>query len=124
MFGSGAAEDREFCDRWTAQGRPSMQVPDALVDHMHALSLRAFVRQHHGYGRGARRFRSGRRIAGRPVRIDPADYLASLLHAVKARPFARGVALAGGTVLAHTAYLAGRVRESWLVTRSTPAENF
>lgn len=120
-FGASAGEDREFCDRWTAQGRESIQVPDAIVDHMHALSLRSFLRQHHGYGRGAQRFRHGRRATGRPIRIDPGFYLASLRHAARARPIARGVALAGCTVLAHTAYAAGLVRESWRKRRATPA---
>jgi GT2 family glycosyltransferase len=120
-FGTSAGEDREFCDRWTAQGRESIQVADAIVDHMHALSLRSFLRQHHGYGRGAQRFRHRRRAAGRPIRIDPSFYLASLRHAVKARPIARGVALAGCTALAHTAYAAGLARESWREKRAAPA---
>lgn len=119
-FGASAGEDREFCDRWTAQGRDSMQVADAIVDHNHALSLRSFLRQHHGYGRAAQRFRQGRRAAGRPIRIDPSFYLASLRDAVKARPVARGVALAGCTVLAHAAYVAGLARESWREIRVAP----
>ncbi len=120
-FDASAGEDREFCDRWTAQGRESMQVADAIVNHRHALSLRSFLRQHHGYGRAAQRFRHGRRAAGRPIRIDPSFYVASLRHAVKARPIARGVALAGCTVLAHTAYAAGVARESWRENRAAPA---
>ena len=112
-FGASAGEDREFCDRWTAQGRESMQVMDAIVDHAHALSLRSFLRQHHGYGRGALRFRQTRRDAGRPIRIEPGFYLASLRHMVRAKPIGRGVALAGCTVLAHTAYAAGLARERW-----------
>jgi glycosyltransferase involved in cell wall biosynthesis len=119
-FGTGAGEDREFCDRWSAQGRESMLVADAIVDHLHALSLRSFLRQHHGYGRGARRFRHKRRVAGRPTRIDPRFYLASLRHAARARPLARGVALAGCTVLAHTAYAAGLARERWLGNPASP----
>lgn len=111
-FGTNGGEDREFCDRWTAQGRESVQVADAIVDHLHALSLRSFLRQHHGYGRGAKQFRRGRRAAGRPTRIDPGFYLASLRHALGTRPIARGVALAGCTVLAHTAYAVGLMRES------------
>jgi glycosyltransferase involved in cell wall biosynthesis len=117
-FGASAGEDREFCDRWTAQGRESIRVADAIVDHKHALSMRSFLRQHHGYGRGAQRFRRTRRAAGRPIRIDPSFYLASLRHVVKAKPIARGMALAGCTVLAHTAYAAGLARESWRETRA------
>jgi len=120
-FGASAGEDREFCDRWTAQGRDSMQAVDAIVNHMHALSLRSFLRQHHGYGRGAQRFRHRRRAAGRPTRIDPSFYLASLRHAAKARPITRGLALAGCTVLAHAAYAAGLARESWRENRAVRA---
>lgn len=120
-FGASAGEDREFCDRWTAQGRESMQVADAIVDHRHVLSLGSFLRQHHGYGRGAQRFRRGRRAGGRPIRIDPGFYLASLRHAVQAKPIARGAALAGCTVLAHAAYAAGLARESWRESRAVPA---
>lgn len=119
-FGASAGEDREFCDRWTAQGRDSMQVADAIVDHRHALSLRSFLRQHHGYGRAAEQFRRRRRAAGRPIRIDPTFYLASLRHAVNSRPGARGVALAGCTMLAHTAYATGLARESWREILAAP----
>ena len=120
-FRASAGEDREFCDRWSAQGRESMQVSDAIVNHRHALSLRSFLRQHHGYGRAAQRFRHGRRASGRPIRIDPSFYLASLRHAASERPIARGVALAGCTILAHTAYAAGLARESWRENRAAPA---
>jgi len=121
-FGASAGEDREFCDRWTAQGRESIQVVDAIVDHAHALSLRSFLRQHHGYGRGALRFRHTRRAAGRPIRIEPGFYLASLRHMVRAKPIARGVALAGCTLLAHTAYAAGLARESLREGRASPEQ--
>lgn len=120
-FGTSAGEDREFCDRWFAQGRESLPVHDALVDHRHVLSLRSFIRQHHGYGRAAYHFRSRRSSAGRPVRIDPAFYLGSVRHALRSEPVGRGLALAGCTILAHSAYAAGLFRESWRKRRSAVA---
>jgi GT2 family glycosyltransferase len=111
-FGTNAAEDREFCDRWSAQGRESAYVADAIVHHAHALSLRSFLQQHFVYGESAMSFRRGRSAADRPVRIDPAFYVASLRHAARARPVLRGATLAACTVVAHAAYLAGLTRES------------
>ena len=52
-FGSPAAEDREFCDRWRLQGRPLRWVPSAQVEHRHPQTLWAFTRLHYRYGRGA-----------------------------------------------------------------------
>jgi glycosyltransferase involved in cell wall biosynthesis len=111
-FGLVPGEDREFCDRWFAQGRPSVTVPDALVRHAHELTLRSFLRQHFGYGRGAVMFRRVRSGNGRAVRIDPSFYLASLRHAARAKPVTRGTALAACTLAAHAAYAAGLARES------------
>src|SRR6185369_8461581 len=34
-FGVLPGEDREFCDRWFAQGRPTVAVSDAVVRHAH-----------------------------------------------------------------------------------------
>lgn len=120
-FGTNAGEDREFCDRWSAQGRESILVADAVVDHRHELFLGSYLRQHYGYGRGAARFRHQRRVADRPARIDPGFYFASLRHAAMKQSIARGVALAGCVALAHAAYAAGLARESWRVRRPTPA---
>ncbi len=106
-FGTAAGEDREFCDRWSAQQRPSLAITDAVVRHAHALTLRSFLRQHFAYGRGARLFRRVRRSTGRPVRIDPGFYIASLRHAARGRPVGHGAALAACTLVAHAAYLIG-----------------
>ena len=56
-FPRAAGEDREFCDRWVAQGRRTTLDPDAVVLHAHRLTLRSFWRQHFEYGRGAASFR-------------------------------------------------------------------
>lgn len=106
-LGRPSAEDRELCDRWCAQGRPTAHVPRAIVHHFHAHTLRSFLRQHYDYGRGARRFRAVRRDADRPVRIDPRFYIESLRHAWRRRPGLDGAALALGTAAAHAAYAAG-----------------
>jgi glycosyltransferase involved in cell wall biosynthesis len=110
-FGVGA-EDREFCDRWHAQRRPTIFEPHAIIRHSHHLTLASFLEQHLRYGDGARTFRAVRQDAGRPVRIDPGFYLGSLRHAARGRPFLRGLVLAGCTVAAHGAYLAGLARAS------------
>lgn len=110
-FAICAGEDREFSDRWSAQGRPSVAAPDALVRHAHRLSLRGFVRQHFTYGRGAVTFRRVRAEAGRPVRIDPAFYVRSLSYALRAGGM-RAPMRAMGHALAHAAYAAGLFWES------------
>jgi glycosyltransferase involved in cell wall biosynthesis len=113
-----AAEDRDFCDRWSAESRPSIGVADAVVRHSHALSVAGFLRQHYVYGRGALHFRRLRSRAERRVRIEPAFYLASLRHAALGSPPGRGLALAVCTVVAHAAYLTGLARETLMETSS------
>jgi GT2 family glycosyltransferase len=109
-FPFSAGEDRELCDRWSAQGRPSVSVPDAVVRHAHELSARGFLRQHFTYGRGAVAFRRVREETGRPVRVDPAFYARSLGYALDGG--VRGLGRAGLTVAAHAAYAAGLLWES------------
>ena len=111
-FPFSAGEDRELCDRWSAQGRPSVAVPDAVVRHAHRLSARGFLRQHFTYGRGAVAFRRVRAESGRPVRIDPAFYTRSLAHALRDGGVARGAVRATLTGIAHAAYAAGLLWES------------
>ncbi len=106
-FGVKAGEDREFCARWHAQGRPSRSEPLALVYHAHRLRATSFLRQHFAYGRGAQNFRAARRHDGSPVRVDPAFYMGSLRYAWQHRPRRRGAALMVLTVAAHAAYLGG-----------------
>ena len=80
-FERAAGEDREFCDRWVANGRSSTYVHDALVRHAHSLTLTGFCRQHFQYGRAAvryRQMRAGRR--GEPVRLEPLAFYHGLLR--------------------------------------------
>lgn len=106
-----AAEDREFCDRWSAEGRPSVSVPNAVVEHHHDLSAARFLRQHFGYGRGAAGFRRVRAAAGRPSRIDPSFYVQSLRSAARGRGL-RGVVDGALVAVAHAAQAAGLLYES------------
>lgn len=54
-FPLAAAEDREFGLRWRARMKGDLVYePDAVVGHLHAMTLRGYLRQHANYGRGAR----------------------------------------------------------------------
>jgi GT2 family glycosyltransferase len=75
-----AAEDREFCDRWTDHGHPLTEAPEAVVEHAHTLDFRGFCRQHFNYGRGAYYYR--RIVANRgkqSLRIEPLHFYSNLL---------------------------------------------
>lgn len=90
-FDRAAGEDREFCLRWAAGGRPMRLAPDAGVLHCHELDLPGFARQHFGYGRGARLLRRVLRRDGLPSpELQSPRFYAGLL----ARPFDRGDRLA------------------------------
>jgi len=52
-FPIAGGEDRDFCDRVLHRGCGLHFVPEAEVDHFHALSLGKYWRQHFNYGRGA-----------------------------------------------------------------------
>jgi GT2 family glycosyltransferase len=115
-----AGEDRELCDRWSAQGRPSVSVAAAVVRHAHDLSARRFLRQHFTYGRGATAFRRVRAATGRPVRVDAAFYARSLMHPFGQRLGARAPLVALLTAGAHAAYAAGLLWESRRVAHARP----
>jgi GT2 family glycosyltransferase len=98
---TGAAEDRELCDRWRHRGDRLVYRPEAVIYHAHDLRLGSFVRQHRAYGRGAYTYHRVRasRGSGR-MRDDlrfhaelPARLLASARR-VPAGTAARGAALA------------------------------
>lgn len=46
-------EDREFCARWIASGRPLATAAGARIDHFHPQTLKGFLSMHFRYGRGA-----------------------------------------------------------------------
>lgn len=79
-FRLAGGEDRDFCDRFAEAGYPLVYVPEAIVHHSHHLSLRAFLRQHFTYGRGALYFhqaRAGR--GGPPVAVEPLSFFTGML---------------------------------------------
>jgi GT2 family glycosyltransferase len=111
-FPFSAGEDRELCDRWSAQGRPSVKVESAVIRHEHALTLRRFVRQHFTYGRGGAAFRRKRSATDRPVVVEPGFYAKSLAYAWRHSPRMRGALYVALIVLAHASYAAGLLWES------------
>ena len=59
-FPLAGGEDRELCDRLNHHGIPQLYAPEALIDHYHQLSGRAYWRQHFRYGRGAYQYHLAR----------------------------------------------------------------
>ncbi len=49
-------EDRDLCDRWLCHGYAMTFAPDALIYHLHPLTLQEFFKQHFEYGCGAYHF--------------------------------------------------------------------
>ena len=107
-----AGEDREFSDRWSARGLPTLTVESAAVHHAHDLTLPGFLRQHFTYGRAGSLYRHIRADAGRPVRVEPGFYLRSLRYSGTVARGPRAAVLSSLTLLAHGAYGAGLLRET------------
>jgi GT2 family glycosyltransferase len=85
-FPRAAGEDRDLCDRWCLRGYRMAYAPDAVVRHAHAMTLRAFSRQHFDYGRAAYSFHRARAARGqRPLNVEPLSFYLRML----AYPFAR-----------------------------------
>jgi GT2 family glycosyltransferase len=59
-----AHEDREFAERWTANGFEMRRVPGAVVRHSHAFTAKSFFRQHFRYGEDALVYHRIRNSAG------------------------------------------------------------
>ena len=75
-----AAEDRDFCARWTRSGGAMVYAPAALVHHAHALDVPGFVEQHFRYGRGAYHFRKRTVSRGyQASRLEPLSFYRDLL---------------------------------------------
>ena len=80
-FSGAGGEDRELCLRWVAAKRPATFLPEAVVYHAHDMTLGEFVRQHHGYGRGAALLR--RRAAAQgygPLPLERMSFYLDLLR--------------------------------------------
>lgn len=79
-FSGAAAEDREFCDRWSYCGNDLFYEPGIVVGHAHGLTLAGFLGQHFGYGCGARRYWKLRRErSGDGAMFEPGKFYAGLL---------------------------------------------
>lgn len=107
-FRRAAAEDREFCDRWTAAGGALVYAPEAAVRHAHRLSLRRFVRQHAQYGRGAPYYHQVRAARGAPgIPAEPLAFYGGLLRFPRASAARRPARAAALLALSQGAYAAG-----------------
>ena len=112
-FTAAAGEDRDFCDRWLRRGFRMTYAPEAIVFHAHALTLRAFWRQHFNYGRGAFRYHDGcaRRGSGR-FSPTPPIYVGLLRHTFLKPEGRRSPALSALLLVSQIATVAG-VSSAW-----------
>jgi glycosyltransferase involved in cell wall biosynthesis len=81
-FGSPAAEDREFCDRWRLQNRPLIWEKAARIEHRHAQSLGGFIRLHWRYGQGAFLYQAKRKARASGTMAEDLGFHRSLPKAV------------------------------------------
>jgi GT2 family glycosyltransferase len=114
------AEDRDLCDRWLHSGYQMTYAPETVVYHAHALTLRAFCRQHFAYGRGAFRYHRKRaRRWNRPVKIETSFYLALLHYPLKVENGRKAPLLIALLLIWFLANGAGFVWEWWSVKRAS-----
>jgi GT2 family glycosyltransferase len=110
------SEDRDLCDRWLGAGFPMVYAPDAVVDHVRALTMGAFWRQHLGYGRGAYRFnRAHAQRSASDSTLESSFYIATLRRlpgVLKGLPPGRAAALVGLLGLWQAANLTGFTSEA------------
>ena len=79
-FFRAGAEDRDFCDRWRASGRPLRLATAATIEHRHAQNLRQFLGLHYRYGRGAYVYQAKRRRRGSGNMSQDMNFHISLLR--------------------------------------------
>ena len=132
-FALAAAEDRDFCERWSEAGGRLEYADDVKVSHAHVLDFPRFNRQHFNYGRGA--FDLHRSRAGRgegSLEIEPARFYAGLVaYPLRQSRSWRAVVLSFLHLWSQIAYAGGyffeRLRRGWSVdaTRSAvdPADS-
>jgi GT2 family glycosyltransferase len=113
-FPTAAAEDREFAERALRAGHRLVYEPRAVVGHRHRLTGPTFVRQHYGYGRGARRVLRARRRAGGGMVFEPLAFYAQMLRAPwREYAGARAARLTLLLAASQAAHTAGFVREGF-----------
>jgi GT2 family glycosyltransferase len=116
-FFRAGAEDRDFCDRWRASGRPLRLVPEATLEHRHAQNLRQFLGLHYRYGRGAYIYQAKRRRRGTGTMQADMHFHSSLIrqlprHLRQHRGLARKAQITAAIVLWQGANAAGFFREA------------
>jgi len=116
-FPRAGAEDRDFCDRWRASGRPLRLVPAATIEHCHSQTLRQFLGLHYRYGRGAYRYQAKRRQRGSGTMAQDMKFHGTLLrslpsHLQKHRGLFRKVQVTTAIVLWQIANAAGFFHEA------------
>jgi glycosyltransferase involved in cell wall biosynthesis len=114
LFPMAAAEDRELCYRWRSHHDRITYAPEAVVRHFHELDLKAFLRQHFNYGRGARIFREirCRRSKKPPARALGSFYIPLIGYAFRCERGLRGAAIGVLIWLSQVAMVLGYLRES------------
>ena len=115
-FPTAAAEDREFAERALRSGYGLVLAPEAVVLHDHRLTASAFLRQHHGYGRGAYRLNRIRSAAGGSMHIEPPRFYVDLLRA-PLREDGRVLRLGALLAASQIAHITGFVREALAARR-------
>ena len=115
-FPLAAAEDRDFCARWTRDGGSMVYAPSAIVRHAHSLTIPEFARQHFRYGRGAYQFRQRIvRRGGQGPRMEPLSFYLGLLSyplAAKSGVGAGSLRISLLFLLSQAANAAGFLREA------------
>jgi GT2 family glycosyltransferase len=99
-FRLGAGEDREFCSRLLYHNYPLVYAPEAIVYHLHNLTLSTFLRRHFDYGRGSFLFHQTRARSRRQrIRLESMSfYMNLMLYPLSRTPRFRTIPI--GTLLA------------------------
>jgi glycosyltransferase involved in cell wall biosynthesis len=120
---SETAEDKEFCDHWSAQGLTLTHVPAAVVHHAHDLTFARFLRQHFNYGRGLLAFRVIRRHRVENMLLpESPKFYTDLVLSPMYRPSSVGRwRLTALVIASQFAVLAGAMREALTWPRLTRA---
>jgi glycosyltransferase involved in cell wall biosynthesis len=116
---SGAGEERDACRRWAENGLKMSNVPAACVGHMHHLTLKGFLRQHHHYGRGSWWCENRRRKpdAGAPGWSGIFFYIKLLLYPFGRYPLKKSLGICCLVMCAQLATFCGSLQSRFLHRR-------
>lgn len=115
-FPLAAGEDRDFCDRWIDAGGEIERAVDACIEHFHALTPRAFWRQHYNYGRGAyrvHRLRQDRSTAAGARTFERWSFYGNLIAYPVRKRRPRAWRQAGMLAVSQAATTAGYLKEAF-----------